>query len=244
MKRVHIEQLSGDQSAAQIRDMIINALQAAGLFVVTENPDKADAVLRGSAEDTIFTDTFQTSEGVSARASLSGGTGVTRSSASRRGAASVGVGLDESEKITERKHEAMAAVRLVSSSGDVIWATTQESLGAKFKGASADVANKIVKQLIADIERARRVLPPKPGASERRTVTCLLGEVSPRTISTFRFGTPKKSARNSQMAALALPFSGAAVIFTFNVPSSSTPTISLRELLGITFSVKVRLPSL
>ena len=38
IKRVHIEKLSGDQSAAQIRDMIINALQSASLFVVTEIP--------------------------------------------------------------------------------------------------------------------------------------------------------------------------------------------------------------
>ena len=50
----------------------------------------------------------------------------------------------------------MAAVRLVDADGDVIWSTTQESLGAKFKGASADVADKVVKQLLADIEKARR----------------------------------------------------------------------------------------
>ena len=77
VKRVHIEKLAGDRTAAQIRDMIINALQASNVFVVTENPERADAILRGSAEDEIFTDTFQTSEGVNARASLSGGTGTT-----------------------------------------------------------------------------------------------------------------------------------------------------------------------
>lgn len=154
VKRVHIEKLSGDQTAAQIRDMIINALQTARLFVVTENPERADAFLRGSAEDNVFTDTFQTSEGVNARASLGGSTGV--SSNARRGSASVGVGLNESEKIVERKHEAMAAIRIVNAEGDVIWSTTQESLGAKFKGASADVADKVVKQLVADIEKARR----------------------------------------------------------------------------------------
>ena len=162
VKRVFIEPLSGDQTAAQIRDMIINALQSSGLFVITEKADKADAILRGSAEDTVFTDTFQTNEGVSARASLSGSGGST-SRTTQRGAASIGVGLDESEKITERKHEALAAVRLVSrETGDVIWATTQESLGAKFKGASADVADKVVKQLIADIEKARRASSVKP----------------------------------------------------------------------------------
>ena len=34
-----------------------------------------------------------------------------------------------------------------------IWTTTQESKGAKYKGASADVANKIVKQLVWDMEK-------------------------------------------------------------------------------------------
>jgi hypothetical protein len=156
VKRIYIEKLTGDETAARIRDMIINSLQAAKLFVVTENPERADAMLRGSAEDQIFTDTFQTSEGVNARASLGSGSSSSRNSVGRRSAASIGVGLDESEKTTERKHEAMAAVRLVDTNGDVIWSTTQESLGAKFKGASADVADKVVKQLIADIEKSRR----------------------------------------------------------------------------------------
>jgi hypothetical protein len=37
----------------------------------------------------------------------------------------------------------------------VIWSTTQESSGAKFRGASADVADKITKQLEADYDRIR-----------------------------------------------------------------------------------------
>ena len=151
VKRVHVEKLSGE-AAGPIRDMIINALQTSKLFVITENPDRADAVLRGSAEDLVFTDTFQSSEGITARATLgSSGTG-----AGRRGAIGASIGEHESDRIVERKHEAMAAVRLVDANGDVIWSTTQESLGAKFRGASADVADKVVKQLIADIERARR----------------------------------------------------------------------------------------
>ena len=46
----------------------------------------------------------------------------------------------------------MAAVRLVNKDGDVIWFTTQESLGAKFRGASADVAEKITAKLKEDFE--------------------------------------------------------------------------------------------
>ena len=68
----------------------------------------------------------------------------------------MGVGENESEKISERKHEAMAAVRLVDANGDVIWSTTQESLGRNSRASSADVADKVVKQLLADIEKARR----------------------------------------------------------------------------------------
>ncbi len=47
-------------------------------------------------------------------------------------------------------------MRLVDKDGDVIWATTQESRGAKYKGASADVADKIVKQLLRDAQKTER----------------------------------------------------------------------------------------
>lgn len=62
----------------------------------------------------------------------------------------------ESFNIKERKHEAYAAVRLCNKEGDVLWSTTQESLGAKFRGAGADVAAKIARQMTLDVERARR----------------------------------------------------------------------------------------
>jgi hypothetical protein len=62
-------------------------------------------------------------------------------------------------RIQERKHEASASVRLVNRDGDVIWSTTQESQGAKFRSASADVAEKIARQLSQDLERARRSRP-------------------------------------------------------------------------------------
>ncbi|MGH9673720.1 MAG: hypothetical protein ACRD44_11115, partial [Bryobacteraceae bacterium] len=65
----------------------------------------------------------------------------------------------ESTRIAERKHEATAAVRIVNKEGDVIWSTTQESMGAKFRGAGSDTADKITKQLMADFDRARRLRP-------------------------------------------------------------------------------------
>jgi hypothetical protein len=160
VRRVHVERLAGGETAAQMRDMIISSLQRAKLFVLTENPERADAVLKGSAEDLVFTDTFQSSDGISARASAGtpgSSSGATSSSASRRTTASIGVSDREDTRIAERKHEAFAAVRLVNKDGDVLWSTTQESLGSKFKGSSADVADKITKQLQMDYERARRL---------------------------------------------------------------------------------------
>jgi uncharacterized membrane protein len=156
-----VDRLTGGETAAQVRDMIISSLQGARLFVLTENADRADAFLRGSAEDLVFTDTFSSSEGVNARGAVSAGSPQTRSSSSRRYASlSAGAGDQESVRIAERKHEACAAVRLVNKDGDVIWSTTQESLGGKFRGASADVADKITRQLLADLERARKLGVP------------------------------------------------------------------------------------
>jgi hypothetical protein len=156
VRRVYVDRLAGGETAIQIRDMIISSLQAAGLFVITENEERADAFLRGSAEDLVFTDTYSSSESLSARATLGAGADPDRMVRDRRSRyAGLSVGEHEATRIAERKHEAVAAVRLVSRDGDVLWSTTQESLGAKFRGASADVADKITKQLVRDYERAR-----------------------------------------------------------------------------------------
>ena len=169
IKRIFVNRLTGGETAAQMRDLVISSLQNSKLFILTENPDRADAMLRGAAEDLIFTDAFSSSEGINAHGSAgnSAGSGSserfngagsgydTRSSRSM----SMGVGEEESTNIKERKHEALATVRLVNKDGDVIWSTTQESTGAKFRGASADVAEKITHRLFTDVEKLRRPVP-------------------------------------------------------------------------------------
>jgi hypothetical protein len=156
VRRVYVDRLTGGETASQIRDMIIASLQSTRLFIVTEDEARADAILRGSAEDLVFTDTFYNSDSLNARASMGTGTNPDKTATSRSGrSAAVTVGEKESTRIAERKHEATAAVRLVSKEGDVLWSTTQESLGAKFRGASADVAEKITRQLEKDYESAK-----------------------------------------------------------------------------------------
>jgi hypothetical protein len=166
IKRVFVDRLTGGETAAQMRDLLITALQNSKLFVLTENQERADAFLRGAAEDLIYTDLFKSSENVSMRGNSSESEGVSADSryngagggTSSRSSRSMGSGIGggESSEVKERKHEALATVRLVNKDGDVLWSTTQESGGAKFHGASADVAEKIAKQLVAEYERVRK----------------------------------------------------------------------------------------
>ena len=157
IKRIYVDRLTGGETAAQMRDLIIASLHGAKLYVLTENQERADAILRGAAEDLIFTDQFQSSDSVDLHSGVSSGSRASRTyGGSRSASISVGVGDKDSIDIKERKHEALATVRLVNKDGDVIWSTTQESDGAKFRGASADVADKIARQLTADVERVRQ----------------------------------------------------------------------------------------
>lgn len=152
VKRICVDTLSGGATATYIRDMLIAALQNGGAFVITENAANADAVLKGSAEDLVFTDTFYSRDGITARASAGN---IPGAGAISKRLPSLAISDTEAQRTSERKHEAFATVRLVNKQGDVIWSTTQESLGAKFRGASADVADKVVKVLLADIEKNR-----------------------------------------------------------------------------------------
>jgi len=164
IKRVYIDRLTGGETAAQMRDILMSSLQVTKLFVLTENQDRADAILRGAAEDLVFNEVHSSTEGINAR--MNAGTGRTSArSSSPYGA--VGIGENESEHSSERRHEAIAAVRLVNKDGDIIWATTQESFGGRFRGASADVAEKITSKLKEDFDRARRL----PQTHSPETVT-------------------------------------------------------------------------
>ena len=159
VKRVFVDKLDGDETALQMRDMIISALQQTHLFVVTENQERADAYLRGSSEDLFFNESHSSSDGVNAH--IQGSTG---SSAYKGGSfnKSLGASLGENESShsVERRHEASAAIRLVNKDGDVIWSTTQESQGGKFRGSMADVADKITRKLVEDVTAARAVRAP------------------------------------------------------------------------------------
>ncbi|HKD10140.1 MAG TPA: hypothetical protein VKB79_29800 [Bryobacteraceae bacterium] len=158
VKRIYVDQLGGGPTSDQMRDMLISALQGSGLFAITENPDRADAIVKGSSDDKVFTQDHITSDSIGVHAGQTSGTHNAVSigtSSSSDHSVSAGVTENESSHIQERRHEAVAAVRLVNAAGDVLWSTTQESGGAKFRGAMADIADKIVRRLTEDIKKAR-----------------------------------------------------------------------------------------
>lgn len=163
IKRVFVDKLNGDETALQMRDMIISALQQTHLFVVTENQDRADAFLRGSSEDLVFNDVHSSSDGVNAHVQASEGSSAYKGGSFNK---SMGgsLGENESSHSVERRHEASAAIRLVNKDGDVIWSSTQESQGSKFKGSMADVAEKITRKLADDVTKARATRAPVPAA--------------------------------------------------------------------------------
>jgi hypothetical protein len=159
VRRIYIAILTGGDAALQLRDLLMTSLHNSKQFIITEDEDKADATLKGAGDDDVFTDTFQSSEGINAHTQISTGSSeglrnYSSSSSNRSGGLSIGE--NDSRRDEQRKHEAIATVRLVSKDGDVIWSATAESLGAKFMGASADVADKIAKRLVSDYKAAKQ----------------------------------------------------------------------------------------
>lgn len=156
VRRIFVDTLTGGDSALKIRDLLMSKLQTSKLFIVTEDEERADAVLKGAGEDTVFTDLFQSSDNINAHTQVSTpGTG-SNSKLSGRSYAGFSIGENESHKTEERKHEAIATVRLVNREGDVIWSTTQESFGGKFMGAAADIADKVTRRLVLDYSKAKK----------------------------------------------------------------------------------------
>jgi hypothetical protein len=165
VRRIYIAILTGGDAALQLRDLLMTSLHNSKQFVITEDEDKADATLKGAGDDDVFTDTFQSSEGINAHtqigsSSSEGLRNYANSSSSHSGGLTIGE--NDSRRDEQRKHEAIATVRLVGKDGDVIWSATAESMGAKFLGASADVADKIAKRLVTDYKAAKLEVAGQP----------------------------------------------------------------------------------
>jgi curli biogenesis system outer membrane secretion channel CsgG len=152
MKRIFVDSFGDDATSKEVQSMIVSALVATNQFKVTENRERADAILKGVAIEKTSQELHAYSEGTAV--------------ASGHGAAAI----KDSSANTETVQDAKVAVRLVDPNGDVIWTSTQESKGAKYKGSSADAADKCVKQLLRDINRLKNsgAPPSAPAISAAR----------------------------------------------------------------------------
>lgn len=192
VRRIYIAILTGGDAALQLRDLLMTSLHNSKEFIVTEDEDKADAVLKGAGDDDVFTDTFQSSEGINAHTQISSGSSeglrnYANSSSNRSGGLTIGE--NDSRRDEQRKHEAIATVRLVSKDGDVIWSATAESMGAKFMGASADVADKIAKRLVTDYRAAKQQV-----ANQATTTTTVTAAAVPTVAKTVAAKPPVVAA--------------------------------------------------
>src|ERR1700730_9278705 len=149
VKRIFVDSFGDDAISKELQSMIVSALVATNQFKVTENRERADAILKGVAIEKTSQELHAYSEGTAV--------------ASGHGAAAI----KDSSANTETVQDAKVAVRLVDPNGDVIWTSTQESKGAKYKGSSADAADKCVKQLLRDIDRLKNSGNP-PATSTAR----------------------------------------------------------------------------
>jgi len=165
VKRIYVESFGDDIISKELQSMMVSSLTATKRFKVTENREKADAILKGVALEKTSQEIHAYGEGTSVGAAGGGGhSEVSGSGGSFSGSSSGGfmarhMGTSDSSLNTETINEARVAVRLVNPEGDVIWTSTQESKGAKYKGASADVADKCVKQLMHEVEKLENTTP-------------------------------------------------------------------------------------
>jgi hypothetical protein len=167
--RIYIDDFGSDPAAKQIQAMVVNSISESKRFIITENKEKADAVMKGTALEKTSQEFHGLNDKAAAATSHSGVSSDVKGSLGSLSASTHGFGVanaiaaDDSSASTETINDARVAVRLVAADGDVIWSTTQESRGAKYKGASADVAEKVVKQLILDLEK-----PPAPAVEANK----------------------------------------------------------------------------
>ncbi len=174
VKRIFVDSFGDDKISKELQSMIVTALVASKRFKVTENRERADAILKGVALEKTSQELHAYGESTSVGAASGGshgevngtvvnGTG-TVSGSSSGGFVARHMGTSDSSVNTETVNEARVAVRLVNSDGDVIWTSTQESKGAKYKGASADAADKCVKQLLKDVQKLEGPSNSQPAA--------------------------------------------------------------------------------
>ncbi|MGH9787829.1 MAG: hypothetical protein ACRD4U_03890 [Candidatus Acidiferrales bacterium] len=174
VKRLCVEKFGGNETeATQAREMVFAKLFKTKRFVLTENCEKADAVLkgaflqsseqrvRGESESMEFGKAAATSSGsVSGTVFSSGGGHVSGSSS---GAAAAVRGADSETLVSaETLSQASLTLRIVDKEGDILWAHTEENKGAKTKTPLGFVVDRAVNQLVRDLDKDKEGTKAEP----------------------------------------------------------------------------------
>ena len=160
-KRIYVESFGTDGISKTLQAMVIDAFRNSHRFIITENKEKADLTLKGSALEKSSQELHAIGSATAVAGAAGGhssnvnGSGGSVSGSSSGGFVARSLGIEDSQASTETINDARMAIRLVSADGDVVWSTTQESKGGKYKSATADVADKAIKQLLRDIEKLK-----------------------------------------------------------------------------------------
>jgi hypothetical protein len=143
--------------------MLVSSLLSAKRFSVTENCERAEATLKGTAAENKERLARFEDEGIGFGRRVGAASGSWGQSGGSVSAGSAGVAGVASETLASSSEmtNAALALRLVTKEGDVIWATTEESKGNKIRGPAADLADRAVKQLVRAIEKAESTLVQK-----------------------------------------------------------------------------------
>jgi hypothetical protein len=150
IRRIYVEPFGTSEASQQLQAMVIASLTECKRLTVTEDKTKADAILKGFAAEKSTQEVHAYGSGTSVGTA---GGAVNHHSGAFGAAAS---SIEDSSVNTETIDSAKGSIRLINTDGDVIWTSTQESRGAKYKGASADVADKMIKQLVRDMEKSEK----------------------------------------------------------------------------------------
>ena len=134
VKRLCIQKFGEDALGVQVQEMVIAKLFESKRFSLTENCELAQFALKGS-----ITERSKQAFG-SESESVSFGQGAAH----------------ENLSSSQTKEQAVVTLRLVDREGDIVWAISQESTGGKTKGAIGDAAERAVRRLLRDIERAEK----------------------------------------------------------------------------------------
>lgn len=158
IKRICVERFSGIAThGTQASEVAFASLFSTKRFKVTENCDKADAVLKGAASET-FSQRVR-SEGDNSTVRRSGG-GFSSDVGALFGSGTV----SESERLysSESQRHASVSMRLVDAEGEILWATNSDSDGNKAKAALVDAVERGIRQLLRDMEKPETPVGKNP----------------------------------------------------------------------------------